>query len=120
MRTLIEFILPAVTYRIASGAQPATINGQTYEPLASGEVEASGDDGAHLVISIPASHPLAQRCLDGGVPHPIFASVWRTQESSGQAEKVWSGDVSSLAIVGRVAKFLVSARSGEALERKAS
>ncbi len=118
----IEFILPAVTYRVATGTRNLIIDGRTFhaEPSARGEVgiSASGDPRA-LIVTLPMSHAVCRRYMAGGVPpRQILVNVWRQQAVSGLTELVWSGYVTSLAPDGHVGNFHVPSRSSDTFQRR--
>ncbi len=118
----IEIILPAVTYRIATGTRNLVIDGRTYtaSPASRGEVGiSSSGDPRSLVVSLPMSHAVCQRYMAGGVPpRQILINVWRQQVISGETEKVWSGYVTSMAPEKHVGRFNVPSRTSETLERR--
>lgn len=117
-----EFVLPAVTYRLTSGDRDLVIDGNTYRksPVARGDLEVSATTAAQeLEITLPISHPIAQRYALGGVPpRTIVVTVRRKMLRSGASEVIWTGDVVSMAVDKHLAKFLVPSRLGQAMVRR--
>ncbi len=118
----LEIILPAVTYRIATGARDVVIGGFTYTAQPGRRedvgVSASGD-AQSLVITLPMSHAVCRRYMTGGVPPRLISvNLWRQQGRSGLAEKLFAGDATSLAPDGNVGKLNVPSRLGEAFARR--
>jgi len=116
-----EFILPAVTYRLASGVRDVVINGQTYRAgviqRGAAEVTTATKEAA-LEIPIDVKHALPQRYLQMGVPpRRIDVNVY-CKQAGGDVQLVWIGRVLSMSIDGHVAKFLVPARTTTALQRR--
>ncbi len=118
----LEFILPAVTYRLASGVKDLVISGQTFRATTIDRAEAPVSaltNNADIEVSVIVSHALPQRYLRGGIPpRNIVVNIRRQQLRSGATELVWSGTVTSMSIERHVAKFLVSSRAHEALQRR--
>lgn len=112
-----EIVLPAVTYRLASGIQDVIIGGFRYtaSPIARTEIGVPCIEAAEdITMLLPVSHQFAQRYLANGTPPKrIIVQVWRQQKRSGQAEAVWRGAVTQLDCEGDVAKFTVAAVTGE-------
>ncbi|MDQ3070466.1 MAG: phage BR0599 family protein [Acidobacteriota bacterium] len=114
-------LIPTV-YRIATGTRDVVINGFTFyaSPAQRGSVKiASSNDGADLEITLPVSHPVPQRYLQGGVPpRQISVVVWRKQTTSGESERIWSGRATSMACEGHTAILRVPSRMTEAYQRR--
>ncbi len=117
-----EFVLPTVTYRLASGTKNLVINGQTFR---AGTIQRSGIDvttatnEASLEVSLLVSHALPQRYLRGGVPpRRIDVNVYRKQVRSDASELAFIGRVISMSIDRHVATFLVPSRTSDALQRR--
>ncbi len=121
-REVYEFVLPTVTYRLASGVRDVVLNGQTFRATTiareAAQVTTASNEAA-LEIPILVTHALPQRYLRHGVPpHRIDVTAYRKQITSGGFEQVWVGRVQSLAIDRHIAKFLVPARTSDALQRR--
>lgn len=103
----IEFILPAVTYRVSTGTRDIVIDGQTYTayPSARDEVGViTSGDSKDVTVRLPLKHAVPQRYLQGGVPPKrVQVNIYRQQQASGAYELVFSGDVDSMGAEGRVA-----------------
>lgn len=117
----IEFILPAYTRRIAVGVRDITIDGKRYRAASSkiGEVGVSASaDPQSLTVTLPMSHQLCQRYMSGGVPpRLIVVNVYR-QQGSGLTQRIWTGEVTSLAPDDNVGNFNVPSRSSESYQRR--
>lgn len=117
-----EFILPTVTYRLTSAVKDVVIAGQTYRAgtIQRGEIQVpTAAVDSPLTVSMLVGHALPQRYLRGGVPpRRIDVNVYRLQSRSGEAELAWSGRVTSMAVDRHIARFLIPARSREALQRR--
>lgn len=121
-RDLYTFELPAVTYRLTSSVRDIVYGGQTYRAAVTAResvaVPSFNDEGA-LQIPIDVRHALPQRYLRGGIPPlSIAVTVRRLQSTSGEAQIIWAGNVTSMAIDGHVAKFLVPSGMAEAISRR--
>jgi len=117
----IELILPAVTYRLATGTRDVSIGGFTYTayPSNRGEVRiGSSDNGADLIISVPLAHPVPQRYLAIGVPPRRISVIVHRKQTGGDSEVIWRGDVTSMGVEGQVALLRVPARVVEILQRR--
>ncbi len=118
----IEFILPVVTYRLATGTRDITIGGARYTawPSQVGEVQVQvANQSSDLIIKIPVAHPIAQRYMASGIPpRTIYVNVWHQQQTSGEHEGVWRGRVTSMAIEGHDAIFRVPSAMGETMEMR--
>lgn len=121
-RLAIEIELPAVTYRLATGDRDLVVDGNTYRkaPIDSGPFGvAQVDETRELEISLPVDHAVPRRYTRQALPPQFLrVTVRRVQLRSGQAQVVFRGDVTSMAIDGSVAKLLVASRLGEALQRR--
>lgn len=118
-----EIILPAVTYRLASGDTDQTFSGNTFRraQISRGElVVASSGVDSELSVMLPVSHALPQRYMRGGVPpRSITIKVWRKQLQSGLAEIAWQGEVQAMTIDDQhVATFIVSSRLANVGQRR--
>lgn len=119
--TLGSALIPVV-YRIATGTRDVVIGGATYRasPAGRGEIRiAAAANATDLEIVLPLSHAVPQRYMQGGVPpRTIAVNVWRKQLTSGEAECVWRGHATTMAIEGSSAKMLVPARLSRFLRRQ--
>ncbi len=116
----IKIELPAVTYRIATGSRDIVIDGHTYyaSPSRRDEIAiATAGNGKEVTITLPVSHPLAQRYLVNGVPpQRIIVTIYRQQGAI--VETVWHGYITSMAPDRHLATFRVPSQLTEALERR--
>jgi hypothetical protein len=121
-RHLFEFTTPARTYRMTSGIQDIVVGGFTYTAATSEHDEVGvGSTGqqTEVVITMPVTFDLPQRYLRGGVPPQyINVVIYRYQVTSGERDRIWTGKVTSMAIEGHLAKFLVPSRMVEELTRR--
>lgn len=111
----------AVTYRIASGVRDVVYDGKTYTaaPAARTEIAAPmiGDTDDGLTLALPLSHGLVQRYLaQVSPPRQITVTIYRMQ-ASGDVEQLRSALITSMAIDGHLAKFLIPSRMSRALSR---
>lgn len=117
----ILFELPVATYRVATGTRNLVIDGFTYtaEPSQRDEVTlATSENGADLVVRLPVKHAVVKRWLAGAPPKRVRVSVYRKQMTSGESERIWQGDVTSIALEGRVAALRVPSLLTESLQRR--
>lgn len=111
-----------VTYRHTSGIRDMFVAPYAYTAIpierSSLTVVGAGKQG-ELEITLPLDHALCHRYTEQGVPPKrITVTLWRKQMVSGLIERLWVGDITSMACEGDgVAKFRVPARAGEALLR---
>jgi uncharacterized phage protein (TIGR02218 family) len=100
VREGIEIILPAVTYRIASGTRDVSIDGETFTASPAGRDEvgvASATEENALIVTLPLSHAAIVRYLRGGIPpRQMFVNLWR-RHGTDDAETLWRGQVTSIA-----------------------
>ncbi|RPH65006.1 MAG: hypothetical protein EHM89_00255 [Acidobacteria bacterium] len=112
-----------VEHRIAFGIRDLQVDSVLYTatPAARGEVgvNASGDT-RELVLTLPIDHALPTRYTQQGIPpKKITVTLWRKQVVSGEIERLWVGDITSMACddKGTEATFRVPSRAGEMLLR---
>jgi hypothetical protein len=115
-----KFVLPTVTYRLTSAAHDVTINAEVYTAatITRGNVVVTGDsDKAELVVTMPVSHPIAQRYLQQGVPpRDVLVTCYRQQP--GGFEQWWKGYATSIGVSGREASFRIPSLIADVLRRK--
>lgn len=122
-REVIEFIIRNETYRLATGTRDIVIDGYTYtaSPSQRGEIQlATSAVDAEIQVSLPMSHPLAQRWLAlGSPPRSVVVNVYRQQPESGEARRVWTGYATELTSAGNgsIAVFKVPSRAAALLRR---
>lgn len=112
----------AVTYYIASGARDIDHDGHTYvaSPITRTDIPVAtlAADGG-LTLTMPLTHPLVARYLaQGSPPRQIQVTAYRKQLQSGEVEQIINGVVTSMAIDGHVAKFLVQSNFKRLLARR--
>ena len=112
----------AVTYYIATGARDIEYGGHTYVAMTAARTEltiATISNDSELTLSLPQSHPLVQRYhAKSSPPGQITVTIRTKQMRSGEVEQVFTGVISSLALEGHLAKFLVQSRFARALKRR--
>lgn len=116
------FEIPAQTWRLASGDRDIVIGGATFHKsqVSRGPLQLSQSHSAEeLEVMLPVDHAIPQRWTRQGIP-PSFlrVTVYRVQLRSGEYEPQWQGLVTAMSIDGDLAKFLVSSRLGEAMQRR--
>jgi hypothetical protein len=96
-----EITLPNGVFRLASGGRNVLIQGNVYlaSPIRRGELRSIAGEDETLEVTLPITHPICQRYLQGGVPpKSVFVTVWRKQLRSGEAEMVRSGYADSMSV----------------------
>ncbi|MBA3457108.1 MAG: phage BR0599 family protein [Deltaproteobacteria bacterium] len=117
----IEIILPAVTYRLATGTRDLVINGQTFKAMAGNR---SGIQIAHLegrgevTLSLPAAHPFVAKYMAGGVPPRLVLINIHRKQAGGEVQTMWRGHVASMTFADHVANFSVPSRPIAMLARR--
>lgn len=109
-----DFIMPAVTYRLASADRDITIDGNVYKksPVQRGEIFVNAAANAQdLEVTLPLAHPIAQRYAKFP-PAFLNVAIKRKMLRSGASEPVWFGEVISMAVEKNLAKFVVTSRLG--------
>lgn len=115
---LFRFEFPTATYRMASGDHGVYFSDVAHHinlfeplPVADGnaeELSVSDPSDRPLEITLPVTHPVAQRLLANALPpKSCLVTVWRYQQRSGQAKQRWRGNVSSIAPVKNTATIRV-------------
>jgi hypothetical protein len=110
------------TWHLCSGVRDVFAFDRVYTALAMvrSQVAAVGAGAADraLEVTLPIDHPLVKRYLQQGIPpRSVTVTVWRHQEAAEAPERIWSGDVTSMACAQATATFRVSSRIGSALLR---
>ncbi len=113
-----------VRHRIATGSRDIAINGNLYksDPAAREHIGVSFvGAGEEVEISLPVSHAFAQRWLGHlSPPRNATVEIWRQQQRSGEAERIWRGVLSTCKPSGHVAKFCGLASAAYSLQRQLS
>lgn len=114
-------------YRLASCDEDVTINGNRFLGAPRGtQIErestpvANSSSGTRLVtVTLPLTHAIAQRYLRQGFP-PAFVRVeiWRAQVLSGEAERIWLGEIEAADVEDHAIKFSIPSRLVSTLDRK--
>jgi len=118
----VEFVLPAVTYRLTPAVTDIVINGASYK---AGTIQradlrptTADESPGELEITMLVSHAVPQRYLQLGVPpREIMVNVY-SRQASGEYEPVWTGTVVGMRCEGHLAKVLVSQRLSDAKPRR--
>lgn len=104
-----------VTYRHTSAAHDVVHDGQRYTAIPLERSEATitmpGEE-KELTLTLPVDHGLARRWVQMSVP-PKRVSVTITRLEDSTASTVWMGDITSMGVEGKLAKFRVPSRAGE-------
>lgn len=107
-------------YYLTSGVRDVTYDGRVYKATAidRGEVGVdSGSEAREMEMRIAIDHPLVKRWTAYGIPPKRTTVVcYRLQHEL--AELLWTGDATSLAWDGAIAKLRIPARMNDALQRK--
>lgn len=97
---LYTFTGPATTWRYTSGQETVSYGGHDYEPLAAltrGEIAIGTTwEARPLQVTMPTSAQVVSFYAFGLPPRTLHLTVTSLQERSGEAEDIWSGEVTSI------------------------
>lgn len=127
VRTALEIVQPAKTWRIATGTRDITIAGNKYtaEPSARTELGIpTPESGAVPMLVLPAKHAFVQAFMGGAaaprfVPVNIYLTAGATPDTAMTSyEVIWRGRIASVAFDGTLAKFSLPSRLLSVLGRR--
>lgn len=107
------------TYRHTSATRDISHGGELYTAIAIDRGElgvATPGNGRELEVLIPIDHPLARRYTMHGTP-PRLITITVTVLDGATATQLFTGDVTSMAWEGNIAKLRVPSRMSEAILR---
>lgn len=117
----IKIELPAVSYYVATGTRDIVVDGRKYtaSPSARSEITTPvmGVE-AFLEVTLPLTHPAAQRWMAGGIPPKRITVTLYRQQAGGEFEIDWLGVVESMAIDKHVAVFRIPSEMTRNAQRR--
>jgi hypothetical protein len=113
-----------VTFKlyVASGKYDILYGGNVYKayPVNRSDQEiATLITDTHFQFSLPLVHDLPRRWVRNGIPPDVVSiTCRRIQLTSGEADVIWSGVVTSMSITGHTANFQVQSRMQRQMKRR--
>lgn len=116
---LYTFTTPLTTYRHTNATVALVYGGNTYTPLAITHDDLTGSgigDPADLALEIPWNAQVAIDNLYGIMPYKCHVSVFRYQQVSAVAIRLWEGPVTEVEKAGARTKLRIPSTVSDALE----
>ena len=108
------------TYRHTSADRDMVVGGLLYTAIALDRSETAitmpGEE-KDLTLTLPVDHALARRFTQQNQPPKKVTVTVRCQQTGGELQTIWVGDITSMQIDESVARFRVPSRAGEYMLR---